>query len=59
MLTQRYALYVILTGLTILIAATLLVVMHGLNMFAPLIAFNGLLVVGAGVWMWVVGKTSV
>ncbi|MEX0653120.1 MAG: hypothetical protein WD151_03255 [Phycisphaeraceae bacterium] len=60
MLTQRFGLYIILTGLVTILTAIGLAVEYDISLLLMLfIAFNGLLVTLAGVWMWVAGRSSV
>ncbi|MFA9478007.1 hypothetical protein ACERK3_06810 [Phycisphaerales bacterium AB-hyl4] len=60
MLTQRYGLYIILTGLLIIaVAIALLVAVDGYTLLLLLGGFNGLLVVLAGVWMWTVDQSTI
>ena len=55
MLTRRYALYMIAAGLALLLAGVVLA-FHLSVLIALLVIFNGLIVVGGGVWLWIIGR---
>ncbi|MEX0746079.1 MAG: hypothetical protein WD118_10805 [Phycisphaeraceae bacterium] len=59
MLVKRYGLYIILAGLALIAAAVgLFIAGEGYNLLLLLLAFNGLLVVLAGVWLWTVDQST-
>ena len=59
MLTQRYALYIMLVGITLILIAVAAAILAGLSLLVALIGFYGLLSTFGGYWMWERGRNAV